>query len=79
MRIRRSVVASVALAGAPVGVSQPAPGRYAVAHDLLRACATELTQTVDSDIDRVTAIAGYAGKLIVSTAADELWWRDATG
>jgi hypothetical protein len=33
---------------------------------------------VDSVPGDATGLAGYAGKLIISTAADQLWWRDVT-
>jgi tetratricopeptide (TPR) repeat protein len=64
-----STPAAVSLAGIPVGQVQPlladltrthlltehAPGRYAF-HDLLRAYATELAQSVDPDAERRTAL-----------------------
>ncbi len=47
-------VGLTALAGAHL-ITEPSPGRY-VLHDLLHAYAAELTQTVDSDVERLDAV-----------------------
>jgi DNA-binding SARP family transcriptional activator/tetratricopeptide (TPR) repeat protein len=61
-------------------VTEPTPGRYAF-HDLLRAYATELTHSLDTDTDRRAALhrildhylhTAYAGARLLNTYQDSL-------